>query len=162
MSPSQTFAAKLIAALYNNGVKNFYLAPGSRSQALAIAANQLAEAGLCDLTIRLDERSMGFMALGRSLAEKLPVAVITTSGTAVANLHPAVLEAHHSGVPIILLTADRPARLRGLGANQTTNQVGIFNDAVLDCFDVNTDSDAKELALLDCWIQDMQALLHGH
>jgi 2-succinyl-5-enolpyruvyl-6-hydroxy-3-cyclohexene-1-carboxylate synthase len=130
VSHSQTFAAKLIAALYNNGVKNFYLAPGSRSQALAIAANQLAEAGLSDLTIRLDERSMGFMALGRSLAEKLPVAVITTSGTAVANLHPAVLEAHHSGVPIIVLTADRPARLRGLGANQTTNQVGIFADAL--------------------------------
>ena len=137
MSHSQTFAAKLIAALYNNGVKSFYLAPGSRSQALAIAANQLAEAGLSDLTIRLDERSMGFMALGRSLAEKLPVAVITTSGTAVANLHPAVLEAHHSGVPIILLTADRPARLRGLGANQTTNQVGIFADALRAMVDVS-------------------------
>lgn len=145
MSPSQTFAAKLIAALYNNGVKNFYLAPGSRSQALAIAANQLAEAGLCDLTVRLDERSMGFMALGRSLAEKLPVAVITTSGTAVANLHPAVLEAHHSGVPIILLTADRPARLRGLGANQTTNQVGIFADALRAMIDVSV----PELAELD-------------
>lgn len=137
MSQSQAFAARLLAALCEQGVESFYLAPGSRSQALAIAANQLAEACLADLTVRLDERSMGFMALGRALAEKRPVAVITTSGTAVANLHPAVLEAHHSGVPLILLTADRPARLRGKGANQTTNQVGLFADAVRELVDVS-------------------------
>jgi 2-succinyl-5-enolpyruvyl-6-hydroxy-3-cyclohexene-1-carboxylate synthase len=104
---------------------------------LAIAADQLAAKGLADLTIRLDERSMGFVALGRSLATGQPSLLITTSGTAVANLHPAVLEAHHSGVPMILLTADRPARLRGKGANQTTNQVGIFAEAVIRCIDVS-------------------------
>jgi 2-succinyl-5-enolpyruvyl-6-hydroxy-3-cyclohexene-1-carboxylate synthase len=104
---------------------------------LAIAADQLATKNLADLTIRLDERSMGFVALGRALATGKPSVLITTSGTAVANLHPAVLEAHHSGVPMILLTADRPARLRGKGANQTTNQVGIFADAVIRCIDVS-------------------------
>jgi 2-succinyl-5-enolpyruvyl-6-hydroxy-3-cyclohexene-1-carboxylate synthase len=104
---------------------------------LAIAADQLAAKSLADLTIRLDERSMGFVALGRAMATGQPSVLITTSGTAVANLHPAVLEAHHSGVPMILLTADRPARLRGKGANQTTNQVGIFADAVIRCIDVS-------------------------
>ena len=127
---SQSFAAELLATLVAAGAKHLYLAPGARSQALAISADQLAQAKLADLTIRLDERSMGFVALGRAMATGVPAVVITTSGTAVANLHPAVLEAHHSGVPMLLLTADRPARLRGKGANQTTNQVGIFADAV--------------------------------
>jgi 2-succinyl-5-enolpyruvyl-6-hydroxy-3-cyclohexene-1-carboxylate synthase len=134
---SQSFAAELLATLVALGAKHLYLAPGARSQSLAIAADQLAQANMADLTIRLDERSMGFVALGRALATGLPSVVITTSGTAVANLHPAVLEAHHSGVPMILLTADRPARLRGKGANQTTNQVGIFADAVIRCIDVS-------------------------
>jgi len=134
---SQSFAAELLATLVATGAKHLYLAPGARSQALAIAADQLAAKGLADLTIRLDERSMGFVALGRAMATGQPSVLITTSGTAVANLHPAVLEAHHSGVPMILLTADRPARLRGKGANQTTNQVGIFADAVIRCIDVS-------------------------
>ncbi len=134
---SQSFSAELLATLVALGAKHLYLAPGARSQSLAIAADQLAQAGLADLTIRLDERSMGFVALGRAMTSQTPSVVKTTSGTAVANLHPAVLEAHHSGVPMILLTADRPARLRGKGANQTTNQVGIFADAVLRCIDVS-------------------------
>lgn len=135
-SPAQAFAAHLLAALAKAGVRNFFLAPGARSQALAIAAGQLAEAGKIDLHVRLDERSMGFTALGSALASGEPSVLITTSGTAVANLHPAVLEAHHSGVPLILLTADRPHELRGVGANQTTNQIGIFSDAVRECVDV--------------------------
>lgn len=148
---SQFFAAELLATLVAGGAKHLYLAPGARSQALAIAADQLAGANKADLTIRLDERSMGFVALGRAMASGSPSVVITTSGTAVANLHPAVLEAHHSGVPMILLTADRPARLRGKGANQTTNQVGIFADAVIRCIDVSVaelgEFDARELAI---------------
>jgi len=135
-SPAQVFAAHLLAALSKAGVKNFFLAPGARSQALAIAAGQLATAGKISLHVRLDERSLGFTALGAALASGEPSVIITTSGTAVANLHPAVLEANHSGVPLILLTADRPHELRGVGANQTTNQVGIFADAVRECFDV--------------------------
>ena len=135
-SPAQVFAAHLLAALAKAGIRNFFLAPGARSQALAIAAGQLASAGKIDLHVRLDERSMAFTALGAALASGEPSVIITTSGTAVANLHPAVLEANHSGVPLILLTADRPHELRGVGANQTTNQVGIFADAVRECFDV--------------------------
>ncbi len=135
-SPAQAFAAQLLAALAKAGIRNFFLAPGARSQALAIAAGQLADAGKIDLHVRLDERSLGFTALGSALASGEPSVLITTSGTAVANLHPAVLEAHHSGVPLILLTADRPHELRGVGANQTTNQINIFNDAVRECVDV--------------------------
>jgi 2-succinyl-5-enolpyruvyl-6-hydroxy-3-cyclohexene-1-carboxylate synthase len=135
-SPSQEFAAALIAEFVARGVKNFYLSPGARSQALAIAAGQIAQAGKLSLTVRLDERTMAFTALGRAMATGEPSVIITTSGTAVANLHPAVLEAHHSGVPLILLTADRPTELRGVGANQTTDQVGIFADALRGSHDV--------------------------
>lgn len=153
-SPAQQFAAHLLAALAKAGVRNFFLAPGARSQALAIAAGQLADAGKINLVIRVDERSLGFLALGAALGSGEPSVLITTSGTAVANLHPAVLEANHAGVPLILLTADRPHELRGVGANQTTNQVGIFADAVRDCIDVQAPTgidsepdDAVDLAL---------------
>lgn len=145
---SQSIAAKIVASLNANGVKHFLLSPGSRSQALAIAASQLEQANLAKVLVRLDERSMAFTGLGISRASKSPVALIVTSGTAVANLFPAVLEAHHSGVPLILLTADRPARLRNRGANQTTNQVNIFGSAAT-CFDLSTDltdSDAEQKA----------------
>ena len=136
---SQDFAASLVANLVASGVQSFYLSPGARSQALAIAAGQLAETGKAKLTVRLDERSMAFTALGNSMASGRPVAIITTSGTAVANLHPAVLEASHAGVPLILLTADRPARLRGKGANQTTFQPGIFSPATVADYDLEAD-----------------------
>jgi 2-succinyl-5-enolpyruvyl-6-hydroxy-3-cyclohexene-1-carboxylate synthase len=149
--PAQQFASHLLAQLVANGVDHIFLAPGARSQALAIAAGQLAEAGHVQLHVRLDERSLGFNALGVGLASGYPAVVITTSGTAVANLHPAVLEAKHAGIPMILLTADRPEELRGVGANQTTNQVGIFADAVRSCTDVPapeaSQSDAQLAAL---------------
>ena len=135
-SPAQRVAAELLALLEASGVEHVFLAPGARSQALAVAASQLADAGRINLHVRLDERSLGFNALGAALASGQPTALIVTSGTAVANLHPAVLEASHSGVPMILLTADRPHELRGVGANQTTNQIGIFGDAVRTCFDL--------------------------
>ena len=134
--PSQVFAAHLLAQLAHLGARDIFLSPGARSQSLAIAAKQLADAGLANLTVRLDERSMAFQALGCAVATGRPAIVITTSGTAVANLHPAVLEAHHSGVGLILLTSDRPAELRGVGASQTANQVGLFADAVRECIDV--------------------------
>ncbi len=134
--PSQIFAAHLLAQLVHLGARDIFLSPGARSQSLAIAAKQLADAGLANLTVRLDERSLAFQALGCAAATGRPSIVITTSGTAVANLHPAVLEAHHSGVGLILLTSDRPAELRGVGASQTANQVGLFADAVRECIDV--------------------------
>jgi len=135
-SPAQRVSAELLSLLTSSGVEHIFLAPGARSQALAVAAAQLADAAKAQLHVRLDERSLGFTALGAALASGQPTALIVTSGTAVANLHPAVLEASHSGVPMILLTADRPHELRGVGANQTTNQIGIFGDAVRTCFDL--------------------------
>jgi len=142
-SPAQVFASHLMANFAAWG-RPVWLAPGARSQALAIASAQLADAGELDLFVRLDERSLGFSALGASVYGG-PQVIITTSGTAVANLHPAVLEAHHSGLPLILLTADRPVELRGKGSNQTTNQIGIFNDAV-HCIDVEAPTAGEPLA----------------
>ncbi len=112
------------------------VSPGSRSQALALAAVALERAGGITVHVRLDERTAGFFALGLAVETGRPAAVVTTSGTAVANLHPAVLEAHHSGVPMIVLSADRPVELRGIGSNQTTVQPGIFGPAVTFVRDV--------------------------
>jgi 2-succinyl-5-enolpyruvyl-6-hydroxy-3-cyclohexene-1-carboxylate synthase len=129
-SPATDAAVALLAQLVRLGVRDVVLSPGSRSQALALAAAEFERAGMLRLRVRIDERVAGFLALGLAAETRVPVPVITTSGTAVANLHPAVLEAHHSGVPLILLTADRPVRLRGIAANQTTTQPGIFAAAV--------------------------------
>ncbi|RZT60793.1 2-succinyl-5-enolpyruvyl-6-hydroxy-3-cyclohexene-1-carboxylate synthase [Microcella alkaliphila] len=135
-SPAAEAAMALLHGMHAQGLEHVVVSPGSRSQALALAAAALDRAGLITLHVRIDERVAGFTALGLAVETGRPVAVICTSGTAVANLHPAVLEAHHSGVPLILLTADRPAELRGIGANQTTNQVGIFGDMVAADWDV--------------------------
>jgi 2-succinyl-5-enolpyruvyl-6-hydroxy-3-cyclohexene-1-carboxylate synthase len=128
-SPASAFATALLGELIRRGVRDVVLSPGSRSQALALAAAQFEKAGMLRLRVRIDERSAGFLAIGLAVETGLPVAVITTSGTAVAELHPAVLEAWHSGVPLILLTADRPEELRGIGANQATVQPGMFGMA---------------------------------
>jgi 2-succinyl-5-enolpyruvyl-6-hydroxy-3-cyclohexene-1-carboxylate synthase len=124
------FSLELLGQLIGRGVRDIVLCPGSRSQALGLAAAAWERDGRVRLRVRIDERVAGFLALGIAVETGRPVAVITTSGTAVANLHPAVLEAHHSGIPLILLTADRPSELRGIGSNQTTDQVGIFGSAV--------------------------------
>lgn len=124
------------------------MSPGSRSQALALAAVALERAGGVRVHVRLDERTAGFFALGLAVETGRPAIVVTTSGTAVANLHPAVLEAHHSGVPMVLLTADRPAELRGIGSNQTTVQPGIFAGAVRMLRDVQAPTADVESASL--------------
>ncbi|MFE7508115.1 2-succinyl-5-enolpyruvyl-6-hydroxy-3-cyclohexene-1-carboxylic-acid synthase [Promicromonospora sp. NPDC057488] len=135
--PAVATARALVADLVSRGVRDAVLAPGSRSAPLAYALAEAADAGHLTLHVRIDERDAGFLALGLSKgAEGAPVAVVTTSGTAVANLHPAVLEAHHAGLPLVLLTADRPHELRGTGASQTTDQVGIFGSAVRHAVDV--------------------------
>ena len=109
-------------ALLARGVRDVVLCPGSRSAPLAYALEAAERAGQVRLHVRHDERSAAFVALGCAAADpSVPAAVVTTSGTAVANLHPAVMEAHHAGLPLLLLTADRPARLRGTWANQTTD-----------------------------------------
>ena len=128
--PATAFAAAFLTELTRHGVQHVVVSPGSRSQALALAAAELETMGRIRLHVRIDERVGGFLALGLAVESGAPVAVITTSGTAVANLHPAALEAHHQGVPLVLLTGDRPEELRGVGANQTTTQPGIFAGAV--------------------------------
>ncbi|MFZ4893812.1 2-succinyl-5-enolpyruvyl-6-hydroxy-3-cyclohexene-1-carboxylic-acid synthase [Plantibacter sp. Mn2098] len=135
-SPASASAAAMLRAFVDLGVREFVVSPGSRSQALALAAAALDDAGLARVHVRIDERVGGFLALGLAVESGVPAVVITTSGTATANLHPAVLEAHHSGVPMIVLTADRPVELRGIRANQTTEQAGLYGSAVRLAVDV--------------------------
>ena len=116
--------------LVRQGVRHAVLCPGSRSAPLAYALREAERTGRIALHVRVDERSAGFLALGLGKLTRTPAVVVTTSGTAVANLHPAVLEAHHGVVPLLVVSADRPVELRGTGANQTTVQPGIFADAV--------------------------------
>ena len=113
-------ALRLLAALAP-GLGHLVLCPGSRSAPLAVAAALTERHGL-RLHTALDERSAAFFALGLARAEGRPAAVITTSGSAVANLLPAAVEADHGTIPLLLLSADRPARLKGCGANQSVNQ----------------------------------------
>ncbi len=127
---STAAATVLVDELVRCGVAHLVLAPGSRSAPLAYAAWAAASEDRLALHTRIDERSAGFLALGLARTSHHPAVVVTTSGTAVAALHPAVLEASHAGVPLVVLTADRPARLRGTNANQTTDQVKVFGGAV--------------------------------
>ncbi|MGZ4494580.1 MAG: 2-succinyl-5-enolpyruvyl-6-hydroxy-3-cyclohexene-1-carboxylic-acid synthase [Nocardioides sp.] len=129
-------AETLVDELVRGGVRHAVLAPGSRSAPLAFALHTAHTRGRLTLHTRIDERSAGFLALGLARTSRSPVPVVTTSGTAVANLHPAVLEASHAGLPLLVLSADRPAALRGTQANQTTDQVKLFGDAVRLAADV--------------------------
>ncbi len=125
--PSATRCARVVVAeLIGAGVREVVLAPGSRSAPLAYELFEADKIGLLRLHVRLDERTAGFLALGLAKASAEPAAVVTTSGTAAANLHPAVLEAWHAGVPLLALTADRPRTMTFTGANQTTDQTGLF------------------------------------
>ena len=128
-SASADLARSVVTTLVEAGVTEVVIAPGSRNAPLSFAAYDAAQAGLVRLHTRIDERTAGFLALGLTRVGP-PAAVICTSGTAVANLHPAVLEAAHAGLPLVVVTADRSARLRGTDANQTTDQVGIFGPLV--------------------------------
>lgn len=129
MTPSTELARAVVTALVEAGVREMVVSPGSRNAPIAFAAYDAARAGLLRLHTRVDERSGGFTALGLSKTGSR-AAVLCTSGTAVANLHPAVLEAAHAGIPLVAVTADRPTRLYGTGANQTTDQRGIFGALV--------------------------------
>jgi 2-succinyl-5-enolpyruvyl-6-hydroxy-3-cyclohexene-1-carboxylate synthase len=145
-SPAGAAAVRLLARLTGLGLRHVVVSPGSRSQALALAAAALARRSELRMHVRIDERVGGFTALGLAAESGAPVAVIVTSGTAVAELHPAVLEAHHAGVPLLLLTADRPAELRGTGSNQTTVQPGMFGVAVAEVIDVPAPASEGDVA----------------
>ena len=135
-APSSVFAVELLGELIRRGVRDVVVCPGSRSQALALAAAAAEQAEAIRLHVRLDERSAAFFALGVARETGLPAPVIVTSGTAVANLLPAALEAHESRVPLLLLTADRPDELRGIRSNQTTRQAGLLGAAARLALDV--------------------------
>jgi 2-succinyl-5-enolpyruvyl-6-hydroxy-3-cyclohexene-1-carboxylate synthase len=153
VNPATAFASVLVDELARCGLREAVLAPGSRSAPLAMAlweraqhppgdapgeagdeaaeaGDDAAEAGGIRLHVRIDERSAAFLALGLAKASGRPVAVLCTSGTAAAHFHAAVIEADESGVPLIVLTADRPPELRGTGANQTIDQLKLYGTAV--------------------------------
>ena len=121
-------ARGIVRELLEFGVSDVVLSPGSRNAPISIALYEAAKKGFIDLHVRIDERGAGFFALGLAKASDNYVALVCTSGTAAANYHPAVLEAHHAHNKLLVITADRPARLRGTGANQTTNQTNIYGD----------------------------------
>jgi len=121
------WSSAFVAELYHAGVRDAVISPGSRSTPLAIAFAQ--HPGIQCYAI-LDERSAGFFALGHGKTTGTPVALLCTSGSAVANFHPAVLEASHARIPLIALTADRPPELRDAGAAQTVDQLKFYGTAV--------------------------------
>ena len=135
LPPAMADARSLVAALLAEGVREVVLCPGSRSAPLADALADAADAGRMRLRVVLDERSAGFIALGAARAHALSghsrcAAVVTTSGTAVSNLHPAVSEADAAGIPLLVISADRPHELVSTGASQTTEQTGLFGPAL--------------------------------
>lgn len=132
-----------VAALLLEGVRYVVVAPGSRSAPMAYALAEADAAGRVELLVRIDERDAGFTALGLALATGAPAAVLTTSGTAVGNLLPAVMEANHAAVPLVVISADRPVELRGTGANQTTVQLDLFGEHVRFAADVPAGSDPR-------------------
>lgn len=135
-APASVFSVELLAELIRRGISDVVVCPGSRSQALALAAAAAEQAAAIRLHVRVDERSAAFFALGIARETGMPAPVIVTSGTAVANLVPAAFEAHEGRIPFIALTADRPAELRGTRSNQATRQVNMFGVAARLSLDV--------------------------
>lgn len=129
VNPATAQAEVIVDELVRCEVEQVVLCPGGRSAPLARAFFNAAAAGRLELHVRVDERSAGFLALGLAQGSGRPVPVVCTSGTAVANLHPAVLEGHHSRIGLLLLTADRPPELHHTGASQTIAQFGLFGAA---------------------------------
>jgi 2-succinyl-5-enolpyruvyl-6-hydroxy-3-cyclohexene-1-carboxylate synthase len=130
VNPSTAFGLVFTDELVRCGLREVVLAPGSRSTPLAMAFLDAERRHEVRLHVRIDERSASFTALGLAKASRRPVAVLCTSGTAAANFHPAVIEADESGVPLLVLTADRPPEMRGTGANQVIDQVKLYGSAV--------------------------------
>lgn len=139
-SHAYRFALSCMAQLASSGVKAIVASPGFRNSPLLLAAHRTN--GLQVITA-VDERGAGFLALGLSRAQRLPVALLCTSGTAVGNYLPAMMEAMHSRIPLVVLTGDRPQELVGTGANQCTDQAKLFGDHVRAFFDTAPPSGAE-------------------
>ncbi|WP_206832663.1 2-succinyl-5-enolpyruvyl-6-hydroxy-3-cyclohexene-1-carboxylic-acid synthase [Alicyclobacillus fructus] len=144
MNPELWPVHALVDGLYAGGVRRAVISPGSRNTPLVFA---LLEHGGMELVSHMDERSAGFFALGMARQTGEPVAVVCTSGTAVANLYPAVVEACFSRVPLVVLTADRPAELREVGANQTIRQPNLFGSHVKWACETPVPEDRVSVAL---------------
>src|SRR5699024_769755 len=142
-NPSTAQARVLVDELVRHGVRDAVLCPGSRSAPLALALAAAERAGLIRLHVRIDERGAGYLALGLAAGSGSAVPVVVTSGTAVANRHPAMAEAAQSGVPVMALTANRPPELRGTGANQTIDQVGLFGPHARAVVELGVATDAE-------------------
>ena len=145
MSEATSLARVIVRQIIEAGIKDVVISPGSRNAPLSIAFYEAQQRGLINLHVKIDERGAAFFALGLTKSTGRAVPVVCTSGTAVANYHPAVLESSHSNAPLLILTADRPARLRRTGANQTTEQARIFGKAVRYFADVSGSAYPMEL-----------------
>ena len=147
MNSATQLARVLVKQILEAGVSDVVISPGSRNAPLSLAFYQASKRGLINLHVRIDERTAAFFALGIAKASGRPVPIVCTSGTAVANYHPAVLEASHTNLPLLVMTADRPASLRRTGANQTTEQARIFGRAVRYFADISGSAYPMELPL---------------
>jgi 2-succinyl-5-enolpyruvyl-6-hydroxy-3-cyclohexene-1-carboxylate synthase len=137
-------ASAFVEELARGGLKRAVVSPGSRSTPLAVA---LWREAAIEVTVIVDERSAAFFALGAAQASGEPVALLCTSGTALANYHPAVAEADESALPLVVLSADRPPELRGIGAGQTIDQIKTFGESVRWFCEVGT-HEANDAGLL--------------
>ena len=144
MNPSTTQARIVVDELIRGGVRDVVLCPGSRNAPLAFALSDADRAGRIRLHVRIDERTAGYLAIGLAVAAGAPVCIAMTSGTAVANLGPAVVEANYARVPLIVLSANRPYELLGTGANQTMEQLGYFGTQVRAAISLGLAENAPE------------------
>lgn len=149
VNPSTAQARVVVDELVRGGVRDVVLCPGSRNAPLAFALHDADRAGRLRLHVRIDERTAGFLAIGLAVAERAPVCVAMTSGTAVANLGPAVVEANYARVPLIVLTANRPYELLGTGANQTFEQLGYFGTQVRESISLGLAGDHADMGSLN-------------
>ena len=144
MNPSTAQARVVVDELIRGGVRDVVLCPGSRNAPLAFALQAADREGRIRLHVRIDERTAGFLAVGLAIAAGTPVCVAMTSGTAVANLGPAVVEANYARVPLIVLSANRPYEMLGTGANQTMEQLGYFGTQVRATISLGLAEEAPE------------------
>ena len=155
VASNRAWGQMLVDGLCQLGADRFFLSPGARSAPLAAALSGH------NVTTHYDERGMAFAALGWAMATGRPAVCVTTSGSAVANLLPACVEAFHSNVPLIFLTADRPPELRGSGANQTIHQPGLFGGFVRYAVDLPCAQDAEALSRLSDVLSEVVAIAMG-